>query len=60
MKNGILPNPHPGFPMTIGAQKPLSLFFHKSTYSLAGAEMSVILRILLLSELSSFMYLTVT
>ena len=60
MKNGILPNPHPGFPVTIGTQQPLSLFFHKSTYSFAGAEMRVILRILLLSELSSFMYLTVS
>mgnify|MGYP004607854559 CR=1 FL=1 len=60
MKNDILPNPHPGFPVTIGAQQPLSLFFHKSTYLFAGAEMRVILRMLLLSEGACFMYLTVT
>ena len=60
MKNGILPNPHPGFPMTIGAQKPLSLFSMNSTYSFVGAEMKVIPRILLLSEGACFMYLTVT
>ena len=36
------------------------LFSINSTYSFAGAEMSVILRVLLLSEVACFMYLTVT
>ena len=35
------------------------LFSITITYSFVGAEMSVILRVLLLSELACFMYLTV-